>query len=80
MLLKLVTKFAMKFVPKEHKALIEAAMRVFGNLNTMAEIDAAMDYFITATQSDGYMSVGEGSHWLSMLGLTGKPKSKTKGG
>ena len=74
MLLKLVTKFAMKFVPKEHKALIEAAMRVFGNLNTMAEIDAAMDYFITSTKSDGYMSVGEGSRWLSMLGLIGKPK------
>jgi len=53
MLLKLVTKFAMKFVPKEHKALIEAAMRVFGNLNTKVEFDAAMDYFIMVTQSDG---------------------------
>ena len=74
MLLKLVTKFAMKFVPEEHRAFIEAGVRVFGNLDTKAEIDAAMAYFITATQSDGYMSVGEGSHWLSMLGLIGKRK------
>ena len=74
MLLKLVTKFAMKFVPEEHRAFIEAGVRVFGNLDTKAEIDAAMDYFITSTKSDGYMSVGEGSRWLSMLGLIGKPK------
>ena len=70
----MLLKLAMKFVPKEHKAFIEAGIRVFGNLDTKAEIDAAMDYFITATKSDGYMSVGEGSRWLSMLGLIGKPK------
>ena len=70
----MLLKLAMKFVPKEHKAFIEAGIRVFGNLDTKAEIDAAMAYFITATQSDGYMSVGEGSHWLSMLGLIGKRK------
>jgi hypothetical protein len=70
MLLKLV----MMFVPKKYRAFIDAGVRVFGHLDTKAEIDAAMDYFITATQSDGYMSVGEGSRWLSMLGLIGKPK------
>ena len=74
MLLKLVIKFVMKFVPQEYKAYAEAGVRVFGNLDTKAERDAAMAYFITATQSDGYMSVGEGSRWLSMLGLIGKRK------
>ena len=74
MLLKLVTKFAMKFVPEEYKAYADVGMRMFEHLDTKAERDAAMDYFITAMQSDGYMSVGEGSHWLSMLGLIGKPK------
>jgi hypothetical protein len=70
----MLLKIVMIFVPKKYRVFIEAGMRVFGNLDTKAEIDAAMDYFITATQSDGYMSVGEGSRWLSMLGLIGKPK------
>jgi hypothetical protein len=70
----MLLKLAMKFVPQEYKAYIDAGVRVFGHLDTKAERDAAMDYFITATKSDGYMSVGEGSRWLSMLGLIGKPK------
>jgi hypothetical protein len=70
----MLLKIVMIFVPKKYRAFIDAGVRVFGNLDTKAEIDAAMDYFITATQSDGYMSVGEGSRWLSMLGLIGKRK------
>ena len=72
----MLLKLAMKFLPQQYKAYADLVMRMFERLDTKAERDAAIDYFITATHSDGYMSVGEGSHWLSMLGLIGRRKPK----
>jgi hypothetical protein len=66
----------LKLVPKEYKAYADVGIRIFQHLDTKDERDEAMDYFITATQSDGYMSAPEGSRWLSMLGLIGRPKQK----
>ena len=66
----------LKLMPQEYKAYADGGIRIFQHLDTKDERDAAIGYFITATQSDGYMSVGEGSHWLSMLGVIGRPKQK----
>ena len=66
----------LKLMPQEYKAYADGGIRIFQHLDTKDERDEAMDYFITATQSDGYMSAPEGSRWLSMLGLIGRPKQK----
>jgi|TARA_R110000765_G_scaffold2717_1_gene8497 hypothetical protein len=71
-------KLLLSILPAQYKAYVDIASRMFERLDTAEERNAAIQYFITATESDGYMSVGEGSRWLSMLGLLGKPKPKSK--
>ena len=74
----MLLKTLLAVLPPQYRAYITLGLRMCRNLNTAAERTAALDYFMTATESEGYMSVGEGSRFLSMLGLIGRPKSGPK--
>ena len=68
------TKMLLGFLPKDVRTMVSVGLRMMSRLNTAEERQAAADYFIEASTSDGYMSAIEWSKWGSMIGWVGRPK------
>ena len=71
--------FLLALLPARYKAYAQLGLRLFQNLDTAEERDAAINFLVDAIESDGYLSVIEWSQWGKMTGIVGrqsKPKTE----
>ena len=64
-----------QFLPERYKAYVTLGLRMFDNLNTAEERNAAIKYLLESTESDGYCSVTEWAKFGKLTGFVGKPKN-----
>jgi hypothetical protein len=72
-------QLVMKLLPREYRVWIDLVKRMFKNLDTATERQAAIDYFVQAHQSGGQLTVVEWSHFGKLLGVLGNADRKVPG-
>ena len=65
-----------QLLPEKYKAYVTLGLRLFNNLNTAEERNAAIKYLLEATESGGYCSITEWATFGKMTGFVGKPKNQ----
>ena len=67
---------ALKLLGGEYKVWLDLVQRMSKNLDTAAERQAAIDYFVQAQESGGQLTVVEWSHFGKLLGVLGNQQKK----